>query len=401
MQSRRLNLAISLVLIVCAAPPSSAQSMRSSVPRQIHVDGKSGKDRYSGTRARPFRTLSAAIARLPDPLTQSVTIEVAPANHTTTGGHGMPKNCLELMVRMRPGVEVRIHGVGDRRGRRPILAWEGGRAMVDAREGVWRIENVQIGSFSTLQRRGVFVSGTAHVKLRDITFRTRSHSGGGIRVERGGWVSLYGHIRLNEHLHQKAEDETFSGIVATSGGRVKFEERDGAHLDMGNGSLSASYYGVIRLGCKTARITSWGRQSNNLAVNNGGRIDLHGTETTLCARRKENTPIGPEHDGHILGEGAHVTIKGENACAITLQKASTFTCNDIELQGKFRKTVWAMSGSVFVGRFLTDVTRLEAHTGAVVCIEKIQGEVKGPVVATSGGVVSLPDGTVVRKEKSK
>jgi len=401
MRSRDLALVISLFAIGGIVDSSPAQPKRSAVPKHIYVDAKAGKDRFSGTRARPLRTLSAAVSRLPDPLTESVTIELAPATHTTTGGHGMPENCLELMARMRPGVEVRIRGVSDRKGRRAILAWEGGRAMVDAREGTWRIDNVQIGSFTTLQRRGVFVTGSAHVKLGDVTFRTRSHSGGGIHAERGGWVSLYGHIRLNEHLHQEAEEETFSGIVATAGGRVKFEQRDGAHLDMGNGSLSASYYGVIRLGCKTARITSWGRQSNNLAVNNGGRIDLHGTETTLCAQQKENTPIGPEHDGHILAEGAHIIIKGENASAITLQKASTFTCNDIELQGKFRKTLWAMSGSVFVGRFLTDVTRIEAHTGAVVCIEKIQGRVKGPVVATSGGMVSLPDGRVVREAKPK
>jgi hypothetical protein len=275
------------------------------------------------------------------------------------------------------------------------------RAMIHATEGTWRIESLQIGSGSTRQRGGVRVEGPAHVELRNVTFRTRSHSGAGIRAERGGRVSLYGRILMNEHLHDEAEDETFCGIVSTDHGSVKFEQRKGALLDMGNGSLSAGYYGVIRLGCETARITSWGRQSNNFAVNNGGRIDVHGTTTTLRARVKENTPIGPEHDGHILAEDAHIIIEGENDCAITLQKASTFTCNDIELKGTFRKTIWAMSGSMFVGRFLTDVTRVEAHTGASVHIEGVRGEILGPVQATSGGVVSLPGGKVVRGGDSR
>ena len=53
-----------------------------------------------------------------------------------------------------------------------------------------------------------------------------------------------------------------------------------------------------------------------------------------------------------------------------------------------------MSGSTFVGRFLSDVTQVEAHTGASVHIEATAGEVKGPVVVSSGGIVSLPDRVV-------
>jgi len=111
----------------------------------------------------------------------------------------------------------------------------------------------------------------------------------------------------------------------------------------------------------------------------------------LRARKKGNTPIGLEHDGHILGEGAHVTIEGANDMAIALQKASTFTCNDIELHGQFGRAVWASSGSMFVGRFLTDVGRVEATTGASINIEKINGKLIGPAVATHCGNISLPD----------
>jgi hypothetical protein len=207
---------------------------------------------------------------------------------------------------------------------------------------------------------------------------------------------LRGDIKLNEHLHDKADAETFAGIIAEDHGLVRFVERAEASLDIGNGSLDASYYGVIRLGCETARITSWGEQSNNLAINNGGRIDLHGTTTTLCARRRGNTPIGLEHDGHILAEGAHIVIEGENNAAIVLQKASTLTCNDIELRGKFNTAISAMSGSMFVGRFLGDIPGLSADTSASINIDQFQnnGRIIGPVSARHGAVISLPNRTV-------
>ncbi len=196
------------------------------------------------------------------------------------------------------------------------------------------------------------------------------------------------HLRplyINEQLHNKAENESFSGIIAEDHGLVMFAETQGASLDMGNGSLSASYYGVIRLGCETAKITSWGEQSNNLAINNGGRIDLHGTTTTLCARQKANTPIGLEHDGHILAEGAHIIIQGDNENAIVIQKSSTLTCNDIELRGTFKTAISAMSGSMFVGSFLGDIPGLSASTSATINIEEMKKG--GKVVGTNAPLV--------------
>jgi hypothetical protein len=379
-----------------AQPRSPADQGRpgQAVPARIHVDGARGNDRNPGTRERPLKSISAAVALLPELLNRSVTIEVDGGSYSGTGGQDMADNCLELMRRMRPQVEVRIVGRPNRQGQRPTLAWEGGPAMVDVREGNWWLENVQVGSGSKRQRRGVMVAGPAHITLNNVTFRTRSHSDAGIYAHRGGKVSLRGVIRLNEHLHDRADDETFAGIIATDHGLVRFQEREGASLDIGNGSLSASYYGCIRLGCETARITSWGEQSNNLAINNGGRIDLHNTTTRLCAKQRRNTPIGLEHDGHILAEDAHIIIEGENEDAIALQKASTLTCNDIELRGLFRTTIWASSGSMFVGRFLTDVTRVHATTGASINIEAVAGQIIGPVSAEHCGVVSLPDRNV-------
>ena len=383
-----------IALIGVSALPGRAEGQTERVRERLYVDPERGRDEYSGSRQRPVRTISGAIAKLPDPLTQSVTIELAAGRYATTGRRGMPDDVLELMVRMRPGVTVSVIGEIDARGRRPVLAWEGGRAMIDAREGDWWFEDVQIGTFSKRQRRGVMVAGPGHVTLKNVSFRLRSLSDAGIYAHRGGKVSLRGVIKLNEHLHERAEEETFCGIIATDHGLVRFRQREGASLSLGNGSLSAGYYGCIRLGCETARITSWTKQSNNLAINNGGRIDLHNTTVTLCAKQRRNTPIGLEHDGHILGEDAHVIIEGENDMAIALQKASTFTCNDIALDGEFEYCLWASSGSMFVGRFLTDVGRIEATTGANINIEKIDGELIGPVVAKHCATVSLPDRNV-------
>ncbi|MBP7935958.1 MAG: hypothetical protein KA354_15030 [Phycisphaerae bacterium] len=368
-----------------------------SIPETIHVDPALGNDGNAGSQGHPLKSISAAVALLPDPLTRTVTIKLAPGTHRNTGGIGMAADRLELMRRMRPGVCVLLAGGRDDKGNATTLAWEGGSAMVYACEGDWRLENVQVGTGSTRQRRGVEVTGPAHVTLKNITFRTRSQSDAAIYATRGGKVSLFGDIRLNEHLHDRGGQETFSGIVATDHGLVEFRERENASLDIGNGSLSASYYGVIGLGCKTACITSWGEQSNTLAVNNSGRIDLHGTQVVLQARVKRNTPVGLEHDGHILGEDARVTIQGENEMAIALQKASTFTCNDIELRGTFGYTIWASSGSMFVGRFLGDVGRLEATTGANISIEQAAGKILGPVEAVHCGSISLPNQNVLSK----
>jgi len=104
-----------------------------------------------------------------------------------------------------------------------------------------------------------------------------------------------------------------------------------------------------------------------------------------------------EHDGHILAEGAHILIEGTNHTAIVLQKASTLTCNDLELRGDFPQTIAAMSGSMFVGRFTAKVTGVSATTGATVNLEAGEGNIIGPVTATHGGQVSLPDRNVFSK----
>ena len=59
----------------------------------------------------------------------------------------------------------------------------------------------------------------------------------------------------------------------------------------------------------------------------------------------------------------------------------------------------AASGSMFVGRFLSDVTEIDATTGASIHIEKLSGKLIGPVKARHAGTVSLPDRNVFSPEK--
>lgn len=389
---------ISLIFLAILGAVAGRDAIRPGVEPQktnLWVDAQKGRPDAKGTREAPCQSLSDALNLLPETLTQSVTIRVAAADYKTTGGKNMASDRLELVRRMRPGVAVRIIGEPGADGGLPHFGWEGGSAMVVVGEGEWWLENVQIGTLSTRQRRGVMVTGPAQITLKDVTFRTRSQSDAAIYAERGGLALLRGAIRINEHLHADAPDDSFAGIIATDHGTVRFADSEGGSLDMGNGSLMASYYGCIGLGCRTAHITSWGDQSNTLAINNSGRIDLHNTTTTLAAKKKRNTPIGLEHDGHILAEGARIVIEGENEMAIALQKASTFTCNDIELRGVFGKSIWASSGSMFVGRFLTDVNDISADTSAKINIEALGGKVRGNVTATHCGAVSLPDRNLV------
>jgi hypothetical protein len=367
------------------------------VPETLYVAPAQGNDQNSGDKVHPLRTISAAIARLPELLKRTATIHLFPGVYSSTGGRDMAGDSLELMRRMRPGVAVRLVGQRNQQGALPVLAWEGGAAIVQVHEGNWSLENVQIGSGTLRQRRGVAVQGPGQLTLKDVTFRTRSLSDAGIYAHRGGKVSLRGTIKLNEHLHDQAGAETFAGIIALDHGLVQFAERKGASLDLGNGSLSASYYGVIELGCESARVTGWGEQTNPLAINNGGRIDLHSTPLRICAKQPRNTPVGLEHDGHILAEAAHLVIEGTNHTAIVLQKASTLTCNDIELRGEFPQAIAAMSGSMFVGCFVGKVTAVSASTGATVNLEGVEGNIVGPVTATRGGLVSLPNRTVFSK----
>jgi hypothetical protein len=353
--------------------------------KEIYVDPAAGNDAASGESGKQaLRTIDAALARIPDPVRESTTIRLARGTHTR------PEGPLLLSRRMAEDVAVTITGTGAD----TILDWTtSDQPLISAAEGNWSLGRVQIGTRKGNQRKGVRVTGPATMDLRDIRVRTVSHSAPGIHATRGGLIRLFGTIELNEDLHDtNTLAESFCGIVADYSGVVRFRQREGARLSIGSGSLGAGYYGVIELGCAEARITSWHDQANVIAVNNSGRIDLHNTRTILAAKNPRNTPVGLEHDGHVLAEGAPITIVGNgNGDGIVLQKASTFFCNDVTFEGNIQRGLSAMSGSTLLAGIVGDLPGAEARSGATIIVEKVTGKVTGPVDVGRGAQILMPE----------
>lgn len=401
------NRAISILSLMVVSVISLQAEVRTS-EKHIYVDGKRGSDRAAGSQNSPLKSLYAAIEHIPKEIDRTLTIHLAAGDYTTTGGQGMHAQCLELNRRMRLGAKVRIIGnTADFAKPATIgavtLNWQSqkSRFLIVATEGHWTLENIQLGTRKPGQRHGISVAGPALLELHNVRIHTIGQKGPGLRAQHNGRIFLYGNIELNEDLRNSSgSEESFCRIEAEYCGVVKFIQRKGATLTLGNGNLSASYYGVIELGCEEASITSWNYQSNPIAVNNSGRVDLHNTKTTLCARNPRNTPIGLEHDGHVLAEGARIIIDGKgNSNAIVLQKASSFFCNDVEIRGEVRHPLLAMSGSVLLVGIHGDLGEAWAHSGSTIIIEKCTGSLKGPLKETKSGRIVPPEGKSVDASK--
>ena len=360
----------------------------------FYVDINKGSDSASGTQNAPLQTLEGAIMRLPTAqIDRSWTIYLAAGDYIFNGDSNASKHALEMNRSMREGVKVRIVGQGPS----TLLNWKlphGGIPMISVTQGHWSLEKVQVGSRLATQRQGMRVTGPGLLELHDVRIHTASQSDAGLRATRGGTMLLYGKIELNEDLHENAgTGESFCGIVAEYFGTIRFREKKNASLSIGNGSLSAKYYGIIELGCATARITSWHDQANAIAINNSGRIDFHNTKALLSARNPRNTPIGLEDDGHVLAEGAPITIQGfGNGNAIVLQKASAFFCNDVTLAGDFNTPLSVMSGSTLLVGIIGDLNGGEVMTGGRIILEKCTGKLTKPIDARSQGIAILPKG---------
>ena len=369
----------SMLAVALSAYLVMASNAAAAVPGDIYVNPVRGSDANAGTRRRPLKSISAAIAKLPEIVTTLVRVHLAPGVYRTTGGRDMPSNNLILDRRMRRKsdalYDVSVHFVGEARGfngpARPgqvVLDWPS-TPLVRVEGGIWNLENVQLGNRSYPNSQGgVEVYGTGSLlHLRDVRIRTGTLSGAGILASRGGEVRLYGMIELNEDLHEKAPPRSFCAIGASYHGVVRCRDPHGS-LDMGNGSITVGYYGVVELGCKTARITSWGGQSNCLAINDSGRIDLHGTETTLCAKMKTNAVIGLEDDGHILAEGARIIVRTQPdvPASVVLQKYSALYGGPLVVEGPSGLRLWTMSGSNFVGAAIGKVDTVLADTGSYI-----------------------------------
>ena len=370
-------------------------ALAAAEPVHLYVDAARGRDSASGAEIAPVKTIGAAIGRLGEKIDRNVTIHLAAGRYMTTGGKGRDAERLELSHAMGEGVRVTIQGVSEPRGR-VILDWpsRSSRFMMVVTRGHWALENLQLGTRKPTQRHGISVQGPALLDVRNVRIRTRSLSGPGLHAHHGGRIHLYGTIELNEDLHgNRGEAESFCSIQAEFSGVVRFRQREGASLSMGNGNLDVRTYGIVDLGCEWARITSWGEQSNTIAINDSGRVGLRNTTTTLCAQNPRNTPIGLEHDGHLMAEGARIIILGRaNHGAIILQKASSFFCNDVEIQGEPRQALLAMSGSVLLAGIVGDLGPVRATTGSQIIVEKCTGSIMGEISADKMGQVLLPDG---------
>ena len=388
-----------------------ARGGRATAPRSdIYVSVK-GRDSARGTKSAPKATLGAALSLVPDPLTSTVTIRMAPGTYKTAGMRGGASRALQLEHRMKNSAQIRIMGT-DGAFAKPAkpgevrLDWTdaNGRFLIRITEGTWTIENVQLGSRKKGQRRGIGVTGPAFLHLKNVRIRTRSIAAPGIYANRAGRIHLYGAIELNEDLHDGIkEKESWSSIVADDHGSIQFAgSRASSSLSIGNGNLCTQHYGRIGLGCKEAKITSWGTgQQNNLSISSSGRIDLHGTTTILYTKNPANTPLGFEDDGHLLGEGAHLIVHAEGCNGILLMKASRFFCYDIEYVGKPKYFVHSTSGSTFSGCFVgtQPVGLLYAEKGSDIIVLKAQSEITGPFVAKTLGRICLPDGREFHSEK--
>src|SRR5262245_7286730 len=116
----------------------------------LFVDPVRGADDAPGTRAKPLRSLSAALARIAEPLEREFRVELAPGRYETTGGVAMPADSLQLEKRMRLGASVRIAASGAP----AIFAWKGERRTIEASDGRWILAGIQVGTFEPGQVRG-------------------------------------------------------------------------------------------------------------------------------------------------------------------------------------------------------------------------------------------------------
>ena len=363
----------------------------------VYVDPVLGDDTHDGTEAQPRKTISAALSLLPEEIAADVTVHLKAGNYTTTGASAMPDNYLVLRRRMWPGVIVQILGDGGTTNR-AVLDWSGREFLVLVLEGQWSLANLQIGTRRPGQPEGLGVEGPGLAIVRDVRIRTGTGQAAGLLARRAGRIHLYGTIEMNEDLHDAGGAATNVCMIwAKDHGTIQFMQSVGASLSMGNGQLAASSYGSVGLGCGWAKITSW-TTGNNIAIACSGRVDLHGTETTLRGRHPDNGLIGLEDDGHVLAENTHVILESLGCRdAIYLQKASMVFGGPFEVRGAFTNTVAAMSGSVFGGTVTGAVSHVEAHTGAHITLEH-GSSMPRTARGWLGGTVVLPNDRVLIEE---
>jgi len=146
-----------LFIYPAIAPSPSFAEDDDQVPSELYVDPQKGRDNEpsAGSFEKPFRSISAAIAVIPEEVRTPITIHLLPGRYDTTGGHGMPDNHLVLRRRTASGCYIQLKGAGGGKvNARPVLLDWISAPMVTVCEGRWRIGHIQLGTRNKKQRQG-------------------------------------------------------------------------------------------------------------------------------------------------------------------------------------------------------------------------------------------------------
>ena len=201
-----------ILMVIVLADFSWAETTNNEI--HIYVDGTTGNDRNAGKINNPLKTINAAVKRLPRTINKFVTIHIAAGNYRTTGGMGLDAERLELNRPMHKNARVRIvgntvdfdqpAGAGS-----VLLNWQTQSRdfLIVATQGHWTLENIQVGSRQSGQRRGIAVTGPAMLELRDDRIHTIGQKGPGICARYGGRIHLFGNIELNDDLCKSGGNE--------------------------------------------------------------------------------------------------------------------------------------------------------------------------------------------------
>mgnify|MGYP003694774327 CR=1 FL=1 len=130
-----------LALLVLAVRPSVELERDDSI-QLLAVDPVHGNDRAAGTKEKPLRSISGAIARSPIRWSARRSSLSRRPSTTPTGGIGMSEHSLSLMRRMRPGVTVALEARAKRKARWSSRGTAASRWSTRA-EGTWRISGVR------------------------------------------------------------------------------------------------------------------------------------------------------------------------------------------------------------------------------------------------------------------
>jgi hypothetical protein len=370
----------------------------------IYVHPSDGKDSHNGLRPNaPKRSIQSALSSIPEgALRESYEILLAEGTYTGTGGEGIAAAQIYLersMSEFGRDFQITIRGMRSDFSApaaigKVVLDFESSAALIMVKGGRYSLQDIQIGNRSRYGQTQIGVCAIgfdSEVTMRNVRIRTTSQSAGSIDAEDGAVINLAGTIEINEDLHKAPDgsgDNTFSGISASYSAIIRTVER-GTKISIGNGNFSVSYYGTVQVQDSEASITSW-TVSNCFAANNSGLIDISRSAVTLKKRERRNVLIGPEDDGHIIADGATISLANDEfENNIYLQKGSTLKGGIVRVTGRAKGIIHASSGSRMAATLEGVWESINVTTGARIMLAPMT---PAPTVGStySGSVEFIP-----------